>query len=103
MEIADQLPIRPNTVIKWRRRFDQKGLAGLADGHRSGKPVRYGAQATAARPWDGPPSPNNSTPRCMPSGGSCAKRGFAWPANAVGVSAPTRSLPPKLPRWSGCI
>jgi transposase len=67
MEIADQLQIRPNTVIKWRRRFDQKGLAGLADGHRSGKPVRYGAQfrdhvlATLELPpprgqacWDGP-------------------------------------------------
>lgn len=39
--IAKELSIRPNTVIDWRRRFDEEGMAGLLDRARSGKPRQY--------------------------------------------------------------
>ena len=38
--IAAALRIGANTVAKWRGRFAQKGLAGLADAARSGRPSR---------------------------------------------------------------
>ncbi len=41
-QIAKDLKIRPNTVIDWRRRFRQSGIAGLHDLPRSGKPPLYG-------------------------------------------------------------
>lgn len=41
-QIAKDLKIRPNTVIDWRRRFLQSGIAGLHDLPRSGKPPLYG-------------------------------------------------------------
>ena len=66
-KIAQELNVRPNTVIDWRRRFDAEGIAGLKDLPRSGKPPRYGAAfrkqvlATLELPpprgqsvWDGP-------------------------------------------------
>jgi len=43
-KIAQELDVRPNTVIDWRRRFEAKGIAGLKDLHRSGKPARYNAE-----------------------------------------------------------
>lgn len=42
-DIAKRLNVRPNTVIKWRQRFESKGIGGLRDRLRSGKPVTYGA------------------------------------------------------------
>jgi transposase len=36
-DIAAQCHTRPNTVIKWRQRFVQVGLAGLKDAHRLGR------------------------------------------------------------------
>jgi transposase len=42
-QIARRLGIAPNTVRKWRRRFCQEGLAGLADRPRSGRPRTYPA------------------------------------------------------------
>jgi hypothetical protein len=36
------------TVGKWRRRFAEAGLAGLADGERSGRP-KAGLELTATR------------------------------------------------------
>lgn len=42
-QIAARFDIRPNTVSKWRIRFAEKGMAGLADAPRSGKPKTYGA------------------------------------------------------------
>lgn len=42
--IARELGVRPNTVIGWRERFVQLGVAGLKDRPRSGKPVAYGAE-----------------------------------------------------------
>jgi len=41
-QIAKRLNTRPNTVSKWRLRFAQHGLKGLADAPRSGKPPIYG-------------------------------------------------------------
>jgi transposase len=66
-KIAEELRVRPNTVIDWRRRFESNGAAGLKDLPRSGKPPRYTAEfrnkvlATLEYPpplgqsvWDGP-------------------------------------------------
>lgn len=65
--IAQEMNIRPNTVIDWRRRFDKDGIAGLVDRPRSGKPRQYTDEfrnqvlATLELPpprgqamWDGP-------------------------------------------------
>ena len=41
-QIAQELGIRPNTVIEWRDRFDENGIEGLHDRPRSGKPRTYG-------------------------------------------------------------
>jgi len=43
-KIAQELNVRPNTVIDWRRRFDAKGIDGLKDLPRSGKPPKYGGE-----------------------------------------------------------
>lgn len=40
-KIAEDLSIRPNTVIEWRKRFDAQGIDGLRDRPRSGKPRIY--------------------------------------------------------------
>src|ERR1700733_7494947 len=40
--IAARLGTRPNTVSKWRIRFAEQGMAGLADAPRPGKPKTYG-------------------------------------------------------------
>jgi transposase len=43
-EIARELGIRPNTVIDWRKRFENEGMAGLRERPRSGRPVEHGAE-----------------------------------------------------------
>ena len=43
-EIARELSLRPNTVGQWRQRFAARGLAGLQDAPRSGKPAKYGVE-----------------------------------------------------------
>jgi len=43
-EIAAELGVRPNTVGQWRRRFAERGIAGLRDAPRPGKPAKYGAE-----------------------------------------------------------
>jgi transposase len=43
-DIATELGERPNTVITWRDRFIGRGLAGLNDLKRSGKPATYGEE-----------------------------------------------------------
>jgi transposase len=66
-EVAATCHTRPNTVIKWRQRFAQHGLAGLADAPRPGAKPLYGADfrkrvlALLEQPppagqacWDGP-------------------------------------------------
>ena len=44
IQIARRLLVRPNTVIQWRGRFEEKGLPGLQDRARSGKPPQYGVE-----------------------------------------------------------
>jgi transposase len=41
-DIAHECHTRPNTVIKWRQRFAQSGLAGLNDASRPGARPIYG-------------------------------------------------------------
>jgi transposase len=40
--VACECHTRPNTVIKWRQRFAQQGLAGLSDAPRRGAKLVYG-------------------------------------------------------------
>ena len=66
-EVARACHTRPNTVIKWRQRFVQQGLAGLRDAPRPGAKPVYGEDfrkrvlALVEQPpppgqasWDGP-------------------------------------------------
>src|SRR2546422_1361717 len=66
-EVAGICHTRPNTVIKWRQRFAQHGLAGLRDAPRPGAKPVYGVDfrnrvlALLEQPpppgqscWDGP-------------------------------------------------
>src|SRR6266704_553287 len=43
-QIADELEMPEVTVGKWRRCFANKGLEGLQDAPRSGRPVKYGQE-----------------------------------------------------------
>lgn len=43
-EVARDLGVRPNTVGQWRRRFAERGMAGLHDAPRPGKPAKYGVE-----------------------------------------------------------
>jgi len=43
-DIARDMGLRPNTVGQWRRRFAARGIAGLRDEPRPGKPAKYGAE-----------------------------------------------------------
>jgi transposase len=43
-EIVKRLGVTPNAVITWRQRFADRGIAGLKDQPRSGKPKRYGVE-----------------------------------------------------------
>ena len=43
-EVARLLGDAPRTVENWVHRFDQRGLAGLAEGERSGRPSRLDAE-----------------------------------------------------------
>lgn len=45
--IASEVGCSERTVWKWRRRFEQDGLAGLRDGPRPGRPLVHGAQVRA--------------------------------------------------------
>ena len=42
--VAGQFGLGISTVINWVRRFDLKGLAGLAEGNHSGRPTRLSAE-----------------------------------------------------------
>lgn len=43
-EVAREVGVRPNTVGLWRQRFAARGLQGLRDEPRTGKPAKYGAE-----------------------------------------------------------
>lgn len=40
--VSQKLKIKRQTVVKWRSRFAKRGLSGLRDADRTGKPKRYG-------------------------------------------------------------
>ena len=42
MAIAEELGVSIPTVLLWRRRFKEQGLAGLADAAHPGRPRTYG-------------------------------------------------------------
>lgn len=41
--IAQRLDVHVDVVSRWRRRFAEEGLAGLADRQRAGRPRRFAA------------------------------------------------------------
>jgi transposase-like protein len=45
--IAQTVGVVPNTVLKWRKRFCQEGLAGLVDRPRAGRPPVFGPEVRA--------------------------------------------------------
>lgn len=44
MDLAEELGEQKDIIIKWRDRFAERGVAGLYDAPRSGKPVTYGKE-----------------------------------------------------------
>lgn len=96
-DIAFACRTRPNTVIKWRQRFTQSGLAGLNDEERPGAKRVYGQDfrdrvlALLEQPppvgqanWDGPAvadALNSSTHavwRVLRKEGICLQRQRSW-------------------------
>jgi transposase len=55
--IAKELGVAAETVSRWRRRFAECGVSGLADRARSGKPVKHGdaMERRILAKLDGPP------------------------------------------------
>ncbi len=43
-EVAREVGVRPNTVGQWRQRFAARGILGLRDEPRPGKPAKYGVE-----------------------------------------------------------
>ena len=96
-ETVKRLRVSANAVIKWRQRFAQKGIAGLTDQPRSGKPVRYGAEfrnevlKLLEKPpprgqacWDGPAvakalnTSDDAVWRVLRKEGICLSRQRSW-------------------------
>ena len=48
-QIAQRMGLQANTVATWRKRFLERGVAGLQDRPRSGKPPKYEPQELRAR------------------------------------------------------
>ncbi|MGY0055524.1 FCD domain-containing protein [Streptomyces sp. LZ34] len=48
-QVAQRLGVSPATVAKWRQRFLERGLAGLSDARRSGRPRSPGRQDAERR------------------------------------------------------
>jgi transposase len=95
--IAERLEVMPNTVVKWRRRFDKDRIAGLRDRPRPGKRRKYGAEfrrgvlsVLEERPpagqacWDGPAVarrlnvPAHAVWRLLRKEGICLSRQRSW-------------------------
>lgn len=48
--VADELGVSVPTVLLWRRRFKERGLAGLADAPHPGRPRTYGRVSSRLYP-----------------------------------------------------
>ncbi|MGH9918160.1 MAG: IS630 family transposase [Nitrososphaerales archaeon] len=46
-QIAEEVGCSPPTVVKWRGRYAQRGLEGLRDAPRSGRPLTHGPERRA--------------------------------------------------------
>lgn len=96
-QIARDMKVRPNTVIDWRRRFAEKGVPGLCDLPRSGKPAHYNKDfrdrvlaaleqppPTGQATWDGPAvarhlgSSKDAVWRVLRKEGICLSRQRSW-------------------------
>lgn len=96
-EVARQCHTRPNTVIKWRQRFVQHGLKGLADAPRPGARPTYDQNfrrrvlAVLEQPppkgqscWDGPAvakalgGSEHAVWRVLRKEGICLQRQRSW-------------------------
>jgi transposase len=94
---AEKFDVRPNTVIDQRRRFEQKGIDGLFDRPRSGKPPEYGKDfrdsvlklleedpPDGLSTWDGPTvakrlnSSADAVWRVLRKEGICLQRQRSW-------------------------
>lgn len=73
MDIARDVGVCIDVASKWRKRFCEEGLAGLADRPRSGRPRHFGSAVVAGiKAW----------PVSRPSSGTSPCRGGAptsWP------------------------
>src|SRR4051812_30743953 len=52
--IADKVGVTRQTVVGWRGRYEEGGLAGLEDGPRSGRPRRVDHRAIGAGAFEPP-------------------------------------------------
>ena len=108
-QIAARLGIRPNTVSKWRIRFAERGIDGLADAPRSGKPKTYRDLRTrllalleepppkGQAAWDGLALAKAVGAKKSTVYALLKKMASGSNATAAGVSAPIRSSPPGPP------
>lgn len=57
IDISEELHEQVDVIIKWRNRFIAKGIAGLHDAPRSGKPIKYDAEweKTVMQKLESPP------------------------------------------------
>ena len=110
--IAARLGICDDTVRKWRRRYCQQGLDGLADAPRPGRPRKFAAQVaaevkalacelpaasgTAAGPVELPRAgPRGSRRRHHPGGLGVHGAPMAGRRRAQALAAPVVDLPPR--------
>ncbi|WP_406296381.1 GntR family transcriptional regulator [Streptomyces sp. NBC_00624] len=95
-EVAQRLQVSPATVAKWRDRYLRRGMAGLSDAPRSGRPrsvTRQGAEAhiaaVLAQAEKGSPVPST---RALSDtlGLSQSTVARIWREQAAGLSEPPR-------------
>lgn len=95
-EVAQRLQVSPATVAKWRDRYLRRGMAGLSDAPRSGRPrsvTRQGAEAhiaaVLAQAENGSPVPST---RALSDtlGLSQSTVARIWREQAAGLSEPPR-------------
>ncbi|MFB6704432.1 GntR family transcriptional regulator [Streptomyces sp. NPDC056333] len=106
-EVAQRLQVSPATVAKWRDRYLRRGMAGLSDAPRSGRPrsvTRQGAEAhiaaVLAQSENGSPVPST---RALSDtlGLSQSTVARIWREQAAGLSEPSRPRNGKRGRGAG--